>query len=127
MLRLAHVVCGLVISGLLFIVPTACTGSSNGNGQPATSTCTAARAHVESLYRAESGKSGDQADIEESVADNTDMMLEDCRRDPKRFAPCLQAAVSVQQMERDCLIPLDDEGSVEGRTFNRNNPAANPL
>jgi hypothetical protein len=48
------------------------------------------------------------------------MVLTDCRGDPARFAPCLRAAVSVPQMERDCLVPLDDEGKVEGQAFGKN-------
>ena len=108
--------------GLVLFVSLACTGKSNGNAKPQESPCAKTREHVEALYRAELGRPDESdgaapADVESSVADNTAMMLADCERDPQRFAPCLKAAVSVQQMERDCLVPLDDEGTVEGRTF----------
>lgn len=60
----------------------------------------------------------------QEVADNTAMVLADCRKMPDRFAPCLARAASVEQMERDCLVPLDDEGKVEGSYFRQRSPAA---
>lgn len=125
--RFAYAALGYILAGSL-----ACTGSSNGTSKPPESACAAHRDHVAGLYRAElsnersaptdgkdPGADKDSlASLEASVGDNTEMVLADCRRDPVRFAPCLQAAVSVPQMERDCLIALDDEGTVEGRAFN---------
>lgn len=51
------------------------------------------------------------------MADDIDMVLADCQSAPTRLVPCLQAATSAPELERDCLIPLDDEGTVEGRAF----------
>lgn len=83
--------------------------------------CDESRNHVEALYRAEmpnlDGAKPEVIALEEQVVvDNVDMMLVDCRANARRFAPCLKSAVSVAQMERDCLVPLDDEGR-EGTQF----------
>lgn len=83
--------------------------------------CDEARAHVETLYTNEmpdlTGAEPEKVELERQiVTDNVDMMLIDCRKNPRRFAPCLKSAVSVAQMERDCLLPLDDEGR-EGNQF----------
>ncbi len=55
--------------------------------------------------------------VDGEVDDNTHMILTDCRTDPARFLPCIEGAASVAQLERDCVIPLDDEGTVEARQF----------
>ena len=51
------------------------------------------------------------------VDDNTHMILTDCRTDPARFLSCIKVATSVAELERNCTIPLDDEGTVEARQF----------
>ena len=111
---------------LALVIATGCTGGTKTtNGT--TSDCDAQRTHVESLYRAELANGRDatgQAARAQEVADNVDMVLRDCQTAAQRFAPCLQAAVSVAQMERDCLIPLDDQGTVEGRAFGQRGNSA---
>jgi hypothetical protein len=47
------------------------------------------------------------------------MVLTDCRDDVRRVAPCIERARRVADLERECLIPLDDDGQVEGRKFSR--------
>ena len=91
-------------------------------GDPAE--CEKSRDKVKALYEKAAAAEAKPDDSEEvralhaqTVEDNTNMVLVDCRAQPARFAPCLEAAVSVEQMERDCLIPLDDEGAVEGKVF----------
>ena len=105
-------------------------GTGNGTGDGGTEgppvdprVCDEARAHVTSLYRAEmpntQNATADVAALEEQiVADNVDMMLIECRANARRFVPCLASAVSVAQMERDCLVALDDQGS-EGSQFSK--------
>jgi hypothetical protein len=44
------------------------------------------------------------------VADNTQMVMNDCVRDPK-VGDCVETASSVAAIERSCLIPLDPDGS----------------
>jgi hypothetical protein len=39
------------------------------------------------------------------------MIMNDCVKNPTKFAPCLAAATTVAQMEQECVIPLDDEGT----------------
>jgi hypothetical protein len=111
---------------LLYVLCGACTSSKKGasGAVPDPSECGALRVRVESLYREEAEKNGPseqsqeaRARIAEEIADNVDMALVDCRAHPARVRPCLEAAVSAAQLQRDCLIPLDDEGAVEGRMF----------
>jgi hypothetical protein len=45
------------------------------------------------------------------------MILGDCRKDPDRFVPCIRAATTVAQLESECVIPLDEAGTVEGAFF----------
>jgi hypothetical protein len=88
--------------------------------------CDEARPAVETLYRGEpeaptTAKPGDdaaaaQALAEQIIGDNVDMVMKDCKADPGRVAPCIRAATSVHQLERDCLPALDEEGS-EGSVF----------
>lgn len=89
--------------------------------------CDESRAAIEALYRKESEtapptvKPGQDpaaaaALAEQIIGDNVDMAMRDCRQDPGRVAPCLRVAPSVAQLERDCLAPLDEEGS-EGAAF----------
>lgn len=103
------------------------TGPTSGNedakrGDPAD--CDKSRDRVKALYEEQAKAEAKPDDSDEVralraqiVEDNTHMVMVDCRAQPGRFAPCLEAAVSVEQMERDCLIPLDDEGTVEGKAF----------
>ena len=103
------------------------TGPTGGNGttekgDPAE--CDKSADKVKGLYAKAAEAEAKPDDKEEVralrakiVEDNTHMVMVDCRAQPARFAPCLAAAVSVEQMERDCLIPLDDEGKVEGKAF----------
>jgi hypothetical protein len=39
------------------------------------------------------------------------MIMNDCVKNPTKYAPCLAAAATVAQMEQECVIPLDDEGT----------------
>lgn len=123
----------IVLSMWSIAYASACTGGSKTTTPPPGPSCADSRTHVESLYQAEASNNvgtpdGDEDDAageraeqrtRQWVGDNTEMMLTDCKTDPTRFVPCLKAAVSVEQMERDCLIPLDERGTVEGRFFTR--------
>lgn len=110
---------GLLLWGAL----AACNGKAPGStapprpaedaapadlGDPAA--CDALADRVTALYEAEKV---------EHAADNAAMILADCRTHPNRFVPCIEAAASVAALERDCVIPLDDEGTVEGRQFSK--------
>lgn len=109
---------------LLVLVLVACACSSKqatGTGSSATGnnttpvvdnakTCDDVRPRVEQLYRSEA-ETKDPKRIEEAVADNTAMVMRDCAKDPARFVPCIAGVPSVAELERQCLEPLDDEGT----------------
>ena len=42
------------------------------------------------------------------------MVMNDCSAEPDRVAPCAERAANAAELERTCLIPLDDEGAVDG-------------
>jgi hypothetical protein len=113
-----------LVIAMLALAPAACTNGSKSGGTGAGSgtktqiaaPCGALADKVRDLYRSEkTGKPELDADLLEA---NVRMVLTDCSSDPARFTPCIQRADSVSSLERDCLIPLDDEGAVEGRRFN---------
>jgi hypothetical protein len=86
---------------------------SNGSGtvveKPA-STCDGLRARVEALYRAEA-QANEPKRVEEAVADNTTMVLNDCAKAPDKVVACVNAATTIAELESKCLRPLDDEGT----------------
>jgi hypothetical protein len=86
-------------------------GGGTGTGD---ATCDAIKTHVEKLYRAEA--SGDN--IDEQVADNTQMVMNDCAAAPDKVARCAKGATNVADLETRCLIPLDQEGS-DGDRFGK--------
>lgn len=83
---------------------------SGGTAQPAANTCDGAKARVEQLYRAEA-QAKEPKRVDEAVADNTAMVMADCAKDPAKFVPCINAAKSVADLEKQCLVPIDDEGT----------------
>src|SRR5215475_2929461 len=91
--------------------PTAVpTGSSGSSVAAAGNACTDARSKVEGLYRAEA-QAKEPKRVEEATADNTQMVMTDCAKDPARIAPCLQNVATVAELEKQCLTPLDEEGT----------------
>jgi hypothetical protein len=95
------------------------TGPGGGGSAPPPVTgvtkCDEVRGRVEQLYRGEA-QAKEPKRVEDAVADNTAMVLRDCATDPARFVPCIAAAKSVAELEKQCVVPLDDEGTEgEGR------------
>ena len=86
---------------------------SSGSGivveKPA-STCDGLRARVEALYRAEA-QAKEPKRVEEAVADNTTMVLNDCAKAPDKVVACVNEATTIAELESKCLRPLDDEGT----------------
>ena len=72
--------------------------------------CDGARGKLEALYRAEA-EQREPKRVDEYVADNTQMVLADCRKAPDRVISCLAAAQTVKDIETKCVAPLDDEGT----------------
>ena len=80
--------------------------------------CAAMQHRVEELYQQAAEQSGMAANRRsEFVSANLHMVMSDCRLNPTEGYACLQEAKSVTELEDRCLVPLDDEGSVEGSRF----------
>jgi hypothetical protein len=87
------------------------TGSAGGSASVATGTaCDAVRDRIAGLYRSQL-RDRDPARIDEAVADNTTMVLNDCVKAPERAVACITAASTAAELEARCLEPLDDEGT----------------
>ena len=112
----------LVVALAAVLGACACKGSSSGGGTgPGTgggsaldaSACDAQEAHVRELYQA----SAERTKLTDGeIADNTAMVMKECRSAPATLVPCLARATAVAQLEGACLPPLDDDGR-EGRVF----------
>ena len=86
---------------------------SGGGGAPIVAnakTCADVKAKVEQLYRAEA-QVKEPKRVEAAVADNTTMVMTDCNKDPATFVPCIAKAQSIAELEKNCVLPLDDEGT----------------
>ncbi len=109
---------------LLFLLvacacPSKSTSGPGGSGSAkvveplptaAITSCETARPKIEALYRAEA-EVKEPKRVEEAVADNTAMVLADCKKLPDRVVPCLAAAQTLADLESKCLVQLDDEGT----------------
>ena len=113
---------------LVWVAVVACSANTNGpttggSGGGTTvvasnaKSCDDVKARVEQLYRAEA-QSKEPKRVDEAVADNTTMAMNDCAKDPARIVPCLARVPSVADLEKQCLIPLDDEGT-EGEALRK--------
>lgn len=99
--------------------PTGPGGGSNA-GPPVTTSatsCADVKSRVEALYRAEA-EAKEPTRVDEAVADNTAMVMNDCAKQPAAAVPCLAKTSSVAELEQTCLIPLDEEGT-EGEELAR--------
>lgn len=97
-------------------------GEGGGGDAPpdADPRCEAIRPRVRSLYEA-AQRAAPQKPEPALAADLLDadvsMVIADCAADPDRVAPCAERAADAAELERTCLIPLDDEGAVDGDRF----------
>jgi hypothetical protein len=91
------------------------TGGTGGKAPPAA--CDGIRAKVEQLYRAEA-QAKEPKRVDEAVADNTTMVMNDCAKAPAKVTACVNAASTIAEIEKKCLIPLDEEGT-EGEELRR--------
>jgi hypothetical protein len=78
--------------------------------------CVKVRPRVEALYQKARDPSADKdkALADDLLAANVTMVMNDCRAEPDRVASCAERAADAAELERTCLIPLDDEGAVDG-------------
>ncbi len=101
---------------LAALVACACPSKSSqspgsGSGSAVTTNgCDGVRAKIESLYRAEAQQKEPKR-VDDAVADNTAMVMTDCAKAPDTVAPCVAKATSVAEIEKSCLIPIDEEGT----------------
>jgi hypothetical protein len=92
-------------------VATTATGSGSAVVEPVNATtCEGVKPRIEALYRGEAQQK-EPTRVEEAVSDNTTMVMNDCTKDPAKIVPCLAKAATVAELEKTCLIPLDDEGT----------------
>lgn len=90
-------------------------GSGSAAGPiAAPTTCEGVRPRVAELYRTEA-QLKEPKRVDDAVADNTAMVMKDCNKDPGKVVPCLVKAQTVAELEKQCLVPLDEEGT-EGET-----------
>jgi hypothetical protein len=94
-------------------------GSGLGSAPPIANatTCDDVKPRIEQMYRDEA-QVKEPKRVDEAVADNTAMVMKDCAKDPARTVRCLAKAPTVAELEKHCLIQLDDEGS-EGEALAR--------
>ena len=101
----------LVIAACSAPAATTTTTTTSTAPPPTTAaTCDSVKPRVEAMYRAE-GQQREPKRVDEYVSDNTTMIMNDCVANPAKLAPCLAAAATVAQMEQECVIPLDDDGT----------------
>ena len=43
--------------------------------------------------------------------ENTTMVMNDCAKDPATFVPCIAKVQSIAELEKQCVVPLDEEGT----------------
>jgi len=88
------------------------TGTGLGSAPVAegAKTCDDVKARIEQMYRGEA-QVKEPKRVDEAVADNTAMVMKDCAKDPGKTVPCLASAGSVAELEKQCLVQLDDEGT----------------
>ena len=110
----ALLACGCSAKGGTPVGGTPVGGSNDGS---AARLCDGVRAKVERLYRAEA-EAKEPKRVDEAVADNTTMVMNDCAKAPAKVAACVNEASSVAALEQKCLAPLDDEGT-EGEALHR--------
>lgn len=91
-------------------------GTGTGTAQ-STAPCEGIRGKVEQLYRVEA-QAKEPKRVEEAVADNTTMVMNDCAKAPDKVAACVRGATTIADLEQQCLVQLDDEGS-EGAELHR--------
>jgi len=88
---------------------TAVGSAGSGSAAPLTG-CDGVKAKLEQLYRADA-QARAIVNVEEAVADNTAMVMADCKKDPAKVSACIAAAPGVKEIEAKCLVQLDDEGT----------------
>lgn len=90
--------------------PGAGSGSTTGSGAASSDACAQVRPHVEQLYRSEA-QQAEPKRVDEAVADNTRMVMNDCALDPVTVSACVRATTTVKDLEAKCLARVDEAGN----------------
>jgi len=105
----------LVVVSLLFAC--ACPDSKpvqnptgSGGPGPIATGCETMRLKVEGLYRTEA-QAKEPKRVDEAVADNTTMVMNDCAKDPAKVSACLERVSTIADLEAKCLVQLDEAGT----------------
>jgi hypothetical protein len=91
-------------------------GSGTGGGGGSAADCEAIRERVGQLYTAVPRPAPKPETTDTFVADNAQMVMAECAREPGRVVPCAKRVGTALELESRCLAPLDDEGT-EGDVF----------
>ena len=98
---------------------TPTNGSGVASNDPPLTGCDAAKKKVGELYRAEAVANNDKPErIEEAVADNTAMVMNECVKAPDLVVGCIGRVSTSAELEKNCLAKLDEEGS-EGEALRK--------
>ena len=99
--------------------PTTTNGTGSGGPPPVVGTCDAAKPKIEQLYRAEATANKETPErTAEAVSDNTTMVMAECAKAPAKVAACIDRSETAADLEKQCLAPLDDEGT-EGEALRK--------
>ena len=94
------------------------SGSTVINTPPATG-CDGAKVKVEQIYRADASAKGEKAErVPEFVSDNTQMVMNECVKAPDKVVACINKVSSAAELEKTCLVQLDEEGT-EGEALRK--------
>jgi len=95
------------------------SGGGGGTNEPPATGCDGAKKKVGDLYRAEAIANKEKPErVEESVADNTQMVMNECVKSPDKVVDCINRAATAKDLEKQCLAPLDEEGT-EGEALRK--------
>jgi hypothetical protein len=86
------------------------TGTPVASGTPPATGCETVRGKVAELYRAEA-QAHEPTRVAEATADNTAMVMTDCQKAPEPTVACIGRVATVAELEKQCLAPLDPEGT----------------
>jgi hypothetical protein len=111
----------------VFVVLLACSskqgtpanGSGGGSNEPTATGCDGTKKKLAELYRAEAIANKEKPErVEESIADNTQMVMNECVKSPDRVVGCINRVTTGAELEKQCLAQLDEEGS-EGEALRK--------
>lgn len=87
-------------------------GVGGGTVTPPATGCDRTKKKIAELYRAESTANKEKVErVEESIADNTQMVMNECVKSPDKVVGCINRVATAAELEKQCLAQLDEEGT----------------